>query len=107
MFSGLERIDEVVDELTDASVSDRANARLVTRLGQPLIDSPADAARYSPMRPSPRAPGAGVRATQPYPRLLDGVVGLARGVQDLLGDGSKPGPVLLESFCQPVAMLVR
>jgi hypothetical protein len=31
----------------------------------------------------------------------------ARGAQHPVGDGSKVGPVLLESFCQPVALVHR
>jgi len=50
---------------------------------------------------------AGVRAAEPDPRLLHGVVGLARGAQHPVGDGSKVGPVLLESLCQPVALVHR
>jgi hypothetical protein len=49
----------------------------------------------------------GVGAAEPDPRLLDGVVGLAGGAQHPVGDGSQPGPVLLESFCQPVALIHR
>jgi hypothetical protein len=49
----------------------------------------------------------GVRAAEPDPRLLDGVVGLADGAQHPVGDGSQPGPVLLESFGQPVALVHR
>jgi hypothetical protein len=41
------------------------------------------------------------------PGLLDGIVCFARGAQHPVGDGSQPGPVLLESFCQPVALVHR
>jgi hypothetical protein len=37
--------------------------------------------------------------------LLDGIVGFARGAQHPVGDCSQPGPVLLESLCQPVALV--
>jgi hypothetical protein len=50
---------------------------------------------------------AGVRAAEPDPRLLDGVVGLARGAQRPVADGPQPGPVLLESCCQPLALVHR
>src|SRR5215213_8017174 len=40
-------------------------------------------------------------------KACHGVVGLARGAQHPVGDGSQPGPVLLESFCQPVALVHR
>jgi hypothetical protein len=50
---------------------------------------------------------AGVRAAQPKPRLLDGVIGLVRGAQHAVGDGKQPGSVLLESFCQPIALVHR
>jgi hypothetical protein len=49
------------------------------------------------------APGA----AEPDPRLLHGFVGLAHGARHPIGDGSQPGPVLLGSFCQPVALVHR
>ena len=42
---------------------------------------------------------------KPDPRLLDGVVGLAGGAQHPVGQGSQPGTVILESLCQPVALV--
>ena len=46
--------------------------------------------------------GARVGAAEPQPRLLDGVVGLARRAEHPVGHRAQVGPVLLESLRQPV-----
>jgi hypothetical protein len=48
---------------------------------------------------------AGVRAAEPQPRFLNGVVCLAQRAQHPVGHRPEPGAALLESFRHPVALI--
>ena len=48
-----------------------------------------------------------VRAAQPQPGLLDGVVGLAQRAEHPVGHRPQVGPVLLEALRQLIALIHR
>ena len=48
---------------------------------------------------------ARVRATQPQPGLLNGVVGFAQRAEHPIRDRAQMGPLLLEAFAQPFPLV--
>jgi hypothetical protein len=93
------------------AVHDRIGQALVERLLAARLARPQHVERHA--ADGGDEPGlevvdrVGVRAAEPDPRLLHGVVGLARRAEHPVRDRAHPGPVLLEPLCQPVVFVHR
>ena len=95
---------------SNTSEIDNLEAWLVTVVGRVALNMlrSRNTRREEPLDvrvPHPIVEGAESGIDPEHEALLADSVGLARGAQHPVGDGSQPGPVLLESLCQPVALV--